>query len=165
MNTAQVINAERRAALLKTFSAAVASFDSADALNAAVRSPELSIELLKQCTRIVLAASNETFLTYRSRDVFVYVALVNALSISYEAFTELSGLSGERSYTDYHKRCFALLGIATYDKAEKRFVFNHDNEVLRALLDSARYALEDETLYSAKEKSDMLAVVNSGVTL
>jgi hypothetical protein len=113
----------------------------------------------------VCAASNESFLTYRSRDVFVYVALDNALSLSYEAFTELSGLSGERSYTEYHKRCFALLGVATYNKADRRFVFNQDNEVLRALLDSARYSLEDSELYSEKEKADMLTVVNSGVRL
>lgn len=165
MNTTQSINAERRTHALATFSAVVASFDCADTLNAAVRSPELSIELLKECVRIVRAASSESFFDYRSRDAFVYLALSGRDNLSYAGFTELSGLSGERSYTRYAIRCFELLGIAAYNKAEKRFVFDFNNELYRSLYDCARYALEDETLYSEKEKQHMLSVTNSGVVL
>ncbi|MEG0063098.1 MAG: hypothetical protein RR740_00695 [Pseudomonas sp.] len=156
---------ERRATLLETFSAAVASFDSADTLIAAMRSPELSYELSKECVRIARAASSEYFLTYRSRDVFVYLALTDADSLSYQAFTELSGLSGQRSYTSYCIRCYSLLGLASYDKQAKRFIFNKDNELFRSLYESAKYALEDETLYTAKDQENMRAVVNSGVVL
>lgn len=162
---AQTINTERRTSLLEAFATACASFDTASELNAAVCSPELSIEVLKQCVRIMQAASSETFCDYRSRDAFVYVAASDALSLSYEAFTELSGLTGSRCYTDYHKVCFRILGIASYDKADKRFVFNCNNEVFRALRDNALYLLEDDTLYSEKEKANMMLVANSGVRL
>lgn len=118
-----------------------------------------SREVQHHCAAILQSAVDDS--QSMINDIMILCAHSHVMSFTLNQFSQLHLKRADRLVTDkatYCTKALVLLELADFDKATKTVTLKTDSEVFMSLYNSARYKLEDDTLYSKKELDSLLAL-------
>ena len=133
----------------------LAAFESKDMLQAVIDDVTLSREHSKHALLFLELAATEK--EHRFNNIFTAIAVRDVRTVTIQQLAYMtSRQSRSTCVAHYIRTVLTRFNAATYDKASQTLTLNYDSELLQALLDSARYRLQDRTLLSAHELQSIM---------